>query len=114
MFNRKSLALVLVLGSVVPAFADTLVEWDRNGDDTDHYNAYYCIVRGCTVTKASTKSPNIPQVPVANIPQFVLPLDTEGNIAITATDGAQNESGLSVSVPFDKRAPLVPLNPRTR
>lgn len=97
------------------AHAQSTLEWDRNTEtDMSHYNVYVCSPLPCTVTVASTKSANIPQTTLGVVPSFALPTNTEGRAAVTATDTSGNESGLSVSLPFDRRSPAIPINPRTR
>ena len=110
----KIAVLCLMLWSPTWAYADTLLEWDRNTDDTVKYNVYVCSVKNCVVSTASLKSADIPQTAVGVVPNFTLPLNTEGTVAVTATDAANNESGLSVFIPFDKKAPIIPTNPRSR
>lgn len=95
------------------AIALTLT-WDRNTDDATGYYVYYCSIRGCTPTKASSQSPRIPQSAIGVNPVFTLPANTEGAAAVSAFDAAGNESGLSVIVPFDQVPPLVPVNPRVQ
>lgn len=105
---------VVALFSIsAPAFAGTL-QWDRNTEaDMDHYNVYACLVRACVVLQnAASKLPTaIIQPAVGIVPSSPLPTG-EGAIAVSAVDRSGNESGLSVSVPFDAKAPGVPVNPR--
>lgn len=106
------LALALVVLSVVPAFAASLV-WDRNTEpDLDHYNVYGCLITGCTVVQqaASKQGPPVPQPAVGTSPAAPLPVG-QGKLAVSAVDSSGNESGLSVSVPFDAFAPSIPANP---
>lgn len=112
--KKLLLASLVVFTLSTPVLAKDLI-WDRNTEsDMSHYNATYCTVKGCAVaTSPSTViSPNIPQVGVGVTPRFTLPNGIEGTIAVTATDTAGNKSGLSVTVPFDAKAPDVPTNPR--
>ena len=96
-----------------PAVAGTL-QWDRNPEpDMDHYNLYACFVPACSVLQNATmKQPgSVLQPAVGIIPASPLPMG-EGAIAVSAMDHAGNESGLSVSIPFDAKAPGIPVNPR--
>jgi hypothetical protein len=106
-------AVLALFTITAPAFAGTL-QWDRNTEaDMDHYNVYACLVPGCTVLQSSAmKLPNAIVQPAAGIvPSTPLPVG-EGVVAVSAVDHAGNESGLSVSIPFDAKAPAVPVNPR--
>ena len=104
----------LVLWGVVAANAATL-QWDRNSEaDMAKYEIYSCTPNPtCTVQQLpANRIGEVVQTPVGVVPSFTIPAGTEGKIAVSASDTADNESGLSVSVPFDAKAPLVPVNPR--
>ena len=107
------LSLVLVL-SVGDALAATLTV-DRNSEsDMDHYNVYACFIPGCTVLQNSAmRQPlTMPQSAVGLRPTATIDLTArEGRVAVSAADVSGNESGLSVPLPFDQRAPTVSLNP---
>jgi hypothetical protein len=98
-----------------PAIAGTL-QWDRNTEaDMDHYNLYACFVPGCAIVQNATmkQAVSVVQPAVGIIPASPLPMG-EGAEAVSAVDHAGNESGLSVSVPFDAKAPSVPANLRVQ
>jgi hypothetical protein len=110
-----SLLCSLVIVLPLPAFALTLL-WDRNTEtDMDHYNVYLCLTAGCTVTQSSAmkQAPAVPQPAAGIVPTFALPAG-QGTVAVSAVDHAGNESGLSVSLPFDAQPPAIPVNPRTQ
>lgn len=96
------------------AHAATL-RWDRNTEpDMALYEIYTCTPNPtCTVQQtAVSRIGTVNQVAVGVIPSFPIPAGTEGKIAVSASDTAGNESGLSVPVPFDAKAPAVPVGPR--
>lgn len=104
---------LLVLSS--GAEAATKLIWNRNADsDVSHYTVYACFTKGCVVTRTTgMKQPgSIVQPAVGVIPDWLLPLDKEGTLAVSATDTSGNESGISVPVPFDSVAPAIPVNPQ--
>lgn len=105
------LALFLIPTKV---FALTL-EWDRNTEvDMKDYQVYACFTIGCTVVKqTSSLIGTIPHPAVGVVPQFPMTVG-QGAVAVTARDIANNESGLSVSIPFDSSPPAAPLNLRLR
>lgn len=110
MFIAFSVSLVL-LACAGLAEAGTKLVWDRNGDDATNYKVYACVVKACVATKTATLlKATVPQVAVGSVPQWVYPVNTEGQGCITAVDTAGNESPCSVSVNFDGLAPAVPLN----
>lgn len=105
---------VVVAWAVMTANAATL-QWDRNTEaDMSEYEIYTCTSNPtCTIQQVpASRIGIIPQTAVGVIPSFVIPADTEGKIAVSASDAAGNESGLSVPIPFDAKAPGVPGNPR--
>ena len=109
-------SLFMVVGSASAA----TVLWDRGTEaDLSYYRIYACFTPGCIVTKtpAMLLPGSVPQVPVGQVPQYVINLTGEtGNLAVTAIDTTGNESGLSVPVGFtatsDTQAPASPVNPR--
>lgn len=108
------ISLVLCLAFAVSADAASLL-WDRNTEaDMDHYNVYACFTSGCTVLQNSAmkQGPSIAQTPIGSVPSWTLPTGQEGKVAVSAVDNATNESGLSVALPFDAKAPSIPVNPR--
>jgi len=107
------IALVAVL-DIVKAHAATL-QWDRNSEaDMKEYEVYTCTPNPtCTVLQTiATRIGVVPQTAVGVIPQFIFPPGTEGKTAVSASDLTGNESGLSVSIPFDSKSPLTPVAPR--
>lgn len=106
------LALCLVCVGSVEA-ANLL--WDRNAEpDMKDYQVYACFTANCVVVKGpgTLQTPPIPQPASGVIPSWPIPANKEGSAAISARDLSTNESGLSVSVPFDSLAPAIPANPR--
>jgi len=91
------------------------LQWDRNTEaDMKEYEVYTCTPNPtCTVLQTvATRIGVVSQPVVGVVPVFVLPPNTEGKVAVSASDVTGNESGLSVSIPFDAKAPVVPINPR--
>lgn len=107
---------VLVLGLLAGTVEAATLACDRNTEaDVDHYNVYACFPAGCTVLQTSAmKQPiTIPQPAVGGVPSAAFPIaGLTGTVAVSAVDTSGNESGLSVAVPFDAKAPAVPVNPR--
>lgn len=105
---------LLIAVAVGIAGAETLT-WDRNSEtDMKDYQVWACFTPNCVVIKApGTLQPGtIPQPASGVKPQYQTDLtNKEGSIAVSARDISLNESGLSVAVPFDKKAPLPPTNP---
>lgn len=97
----------------VPADAKDLV-WDRNTEaDMQDYQVWACETPSCVVlkTQANLKA-TIPQTAAGVVPKWTIPATMlEGSVAVSARDQSLNESGLSVAVPFDQKAPAIPLNP---
>ena len=107
------IALVAVL-DIVKAHAATL-QWDRNREaDMKEYEVYTCSPNPtCTVLQTvATRIGVVQQTAVGVIPTFAIPPGTEGKLAVSASDLTGNESGLSVSIPFDSKAPITPVAPR--
>lgn len=109
-----ALALACFVLLLVTLAGATTLQWDRNTEpDMKEYKVYTCAPVPCTVIASQAKRVGIvPQPTVGAIPQFVFPPLTEGMVAVTASDTSGNESGLSVSIPFDAKPPAIPANPR--
>lgn len=114
----KTLLTLLFSFLFVTLIQAATLDWDRNSEsDMKDYAVYACFVPNCVVLKgAGTLQPGFVNQPASGLkPQYVIDLSgREGSIAISARDLSLNESGLSVSVPFDQRAPAIPLNPAFR
>lgn len=109
--------LFIGLGFAGLANAATEANWARNAEaDTKEYNVYACQPAGCTVTKnvAMKVTPAIPQTATGVRPKWLLPGNLEGSVGVTAVDNSGNESGLSVPVPFDTKAPAIPADVQTQ
>lgn len=107
---------IILFSLLVPSsvFATTLT-WDRNSEtDMRDYQVWACFTPNCVVVKSpSTLQTGVVLQPATGNPTYVIDITgREGSIAISARDQSLNESGLSVQVPFDQRAPIAPLNPR--
>jgi uncharacterized membrane protein YidH (DUF202 family) len=116
----RTIGMVLCLLSV-PALAQAAtVEWDRNSEaDLKEYPVYTCVLvppaTTCTVVQSLASQIGVtPQSAVGVSPSFVLPQGQEGRVAVSARDTSGNESGLSVSVPFDSKSPSIPVNPHLK
>ena len=108
----STLLAVLVLAT--PVMAKDLV-WDRNTEtDMQDYQVWACETVNCVVVKSQANlKATVPQTAAGVSPKWTLPATLlEGSIAVSARDQSLNESGLSVSVPFDQKAPAIPANPR--
>lgn len=115
--NTILLTALLLFASAGLAQAHTKAEWDRNVEaDMAFYRVYVCIVKGCTVTQtpANLQAATIPQPAVGVVPTFMLPAGKEGAIAVSAVNTGNNETGLSVAVPFSSLAPTVPKGVRLK
>ena len=107
--------LVAVLCLPVWAAAATEANWARNSEaDLLQYRVYTCQVKGCTAVKGVTPAATIPQTAAGVRPKWTLPVNVEGALAVTAVDTSNNESGASVSVPFDTMAPAIPTDVQTQ
>lgn len=105
---RIGLVLGCLLGFVGWADAATNANWARNSEtDVASYKVYACQPAGCVPTKTTVTS-MVPQPAVGVRPSWLLPVNLEGSVAVTAVDTSGNESGLSVAVPFDTKAPAIP------
>lgn len=116
---RQYLYIVLLLLSVSSLFVPTraqgaTLEWDRNNEpDMGDYRVYACWTSGCLVTQTSSmlQIGTIPQTPLGIKPSVSFGIvNKEGRVAVSARDLNLNESGLSVSIPFDAVAPSIPNN----
>ena len=104
---------LFVLGYAGWVSAATKADWARNGEaDVATYKVYACQPAGCVPTK-TTVTATVPQTTVGVRPSWTLPVNLEGTVAVTAVDTAGNESGLSVAVPFDTKAPTTPVDLQT-
>lgn len=102
------IACALALAPTIAAAA-TEANWARNGEaDLLQYRVYTCLVKGCTAVKGATAAAVIPQTASGVRPKWDLPQGAEGALAVTAVDTSNNESGASVSVPFDTAPPAIP------
>ena len=113
---KRTLAMIVAVAVMVPVLSEAKdLVWDRNTEpDMQDYQVWGCQTANCVVIKTQANLlATVPQVPVGSIPKWTLPAAmTYGQLAISARDTSLNESGLSVSVPFDLVPPLVPGNPR--
>ena len=106
------LGIIFLLGCFSGlAYAGTKIVWDRNADDATAYNVYACLTKGCAASKTpALVKATVTQTQVGTLPQWVYPLNTEGQVCVTSKDAAGNESACSVAVNFDGAAPAVPQN----
>ena len=106
------LCSMLLMGA---AHAATLT-WDRNSEpDLQDYRLWACFTPGCVVVQSTAmlQPGAILQSDVGVRVSVVLDWgEREGAVAVSARDTSGNESGLSVPLPFDYRAPAVPQLPR--
>ena len=112
-FTGLTIATAIAL-AVTLAYSATL-QWDRNTEaDMKEYEVYTCTPNPtCTVAQVlASRVGVVAQPAVGVIPSFPIQAGTEGKIAVSASDTAGNKSGLSVSIPFDAKGPVAPLNPR--
>lgn len=115
---HRRLISVIGFGGVLLACAGwasaATLTWDRNAeDDMKDYQVYACFTPGCTVAKTPAMLQATIAQPAAGVKaSSVIDLTGKsGTAAISARDLSLNESGLSVSVPFDKQAPSIPATP---
>lgn len=114
-----SAVMILAMTGVAAAQAATAtMDWDRNAEaDMKDYQVWGCFTANCVVLKSAATQLGAPitQTAVGVRPSASIDLaGKEGTLAVSARDKTLNESGLSVSVPFDKAAPLTPTNPALR
>lgn len=109
------LVCCVLLGSLGSLSYAATLTWDRNAEpDLKDYQVWACFTPSCVVIKSpGTLQPGpVLQPASGQTPQYTLDIaGKEGAAAISARDQSLNESGLSVSVPFDQKAPAVPANP---
>lgn len=119
---RKSSLLVVVLMAVLVGCAGlaeaATLEWDRNAEpDMQDYQVWACFTPSCVVIKspAMLQPGTVVQTAAGVRPSYIIDIaGREGAMAISARDRSLNESGLSVSVPFDRVSPSIPVNPILR
>lgn len=103
------LCVSLLLVNLSPA---AVLEWDRNIEpDIQDYQVWACFIPGCVIVKsATTLQPGVVLQPAVGAkPSYTIDItNKEGAVSVSARDTSLNESGLSVSVPFDQRPPLTP------
>lgn len=117
----KSLHVVLMGSLLAVVLCAGLAEagnanWARNAEpDMAGYNIYVCLSPGCTASKtpAMKQGGMVPQSAVGSRPSWTLPTGLEGGFSVTAVDLSGNESGATVSVPFDQKAPATPSDVQT-
>jgi len=116
MLTRLLMVMGLFVLAAQTAWAASAVTWDRNTeDDMKDYNVYACIGKGCTVAQtAANLIGTVNQTTAGTLPTQLLPSGKEGTVAVSARDLDGNESGLSVSVPFDTATPKVPTGVRLK
>lgn len=103
-----SLTILVLAG---PAFALTAT-WQKNVEpDMKDYGVYMCFTKGCTVVKNLAMFQSYVSHVAGVNPSYPIPPSIEGAMAISARDLSLNESGVTVSVPFDQVGPQVPATP---
>ena len=111
---KHLLFTILFLCWASAAAAATLV-WDRNSEsDMKDYQVWACFTLNCVVVKspANLQPGTVPQTASGVKPSVAFDTtNKEGSVAVSARDQSLNESGLSVAVPFDQKAPAIPTNP---
>lgn len=107
----KRMIFLAALLFATPSFALD-IEWNRNVEaDMKDYHVYACQTAGCTVQPVSSMLVGtVPQPALGVKPTFTVtvPSGTTGNIAVTARDTSNNESGLSNILFFDTIPPENP------
>lgn len=115
---RMLYGLMLAAGLIGGTAHAATLEWDRNAEsDMKDYQVWACFTPSCVVIKAPgmLQPGTVLQPPVGTKPTATLDIvNKEGSVAVSARDLSLNESGLSVAVPFDQKAPGTPLNPQFR
>lgn len=102
------LLVLCVVGSTVSAEAATAT-WSKNTEsDMKDYGVYMCFTRGCAADKSAANLQSYVSHSATVNPSFPIPPNTEGGVAVSARDTAGNESGVTVTVPFDQAAPKTP------
>ena len=107
-------ALCLIGMLMIPTAEAADLAWDRNTEaDMKDYQVWACFTPSCVVIKSPANlQATVPQSASGVVPKWTVPAGQEGSVAVSARDQSLNESGLSVAVPFDVKAPLIPANPR--
>ena len=114
--NRIGMCVVGLLVFLAAGVAEAAtLTWDRNSEtDMKDYQVWACFTPGCVVIKtAGMLQPGTVLQPAVGVrPSYNLDIaGKEGAVSVSARDQSLNESGLSVPVPFDQKAPAVPANP---
>lgn len=116
--NRYLTALLLLCLLCAGSAEAATLEWTRNSEtDMQDYQIWACFMPSCVVVKSpTTLQPGTVVQPAAGVkPSYVIDIaGREGAVAVSARDRSGNESGLSVSVPFDQVAPSIPVSPILR
>ena len=108
----RYLLLAVLMLLPVTVYAE-IISVDRNSEsDMASYNFYMC-ESPCTIAKIPAQLIGTSPQPIVSVrPSLTYSLASkQGLVAVTAVDTTGNESGLSVAVPFDKKAPSAPVNP---
>lgn len=109
-------SLLFGFGSFVGSAEAATLSADANTEpDWDHDNIYQCLGAGCTVLQNSAMKLAItmPKTTGGVRPSATVAITgLEGKFAVSASDVSGNESGLSVPLPFDLKAPLTPTGPQ--
>lgn len=114
-----SVIIAAGVGSIVlasPVLAKDLI-WDRNSEiDIQDYLVYGCQTANCVVLKTQANLlATVPQTAAGVLPKWTLPTAlVQGELAVSARDKSQNESGLSVPLPLDLVPPAAPTNLRVQ
>ena len=112
---QKILGVFLLMSFLITGnLQAATLEWDRNPEsDMKDYLVYACFTPNCVLVKSpSTLQPTPVVQPALGVkPSFVIDLSNkQGFIGVSARDQSNNESGLSVPLPFDQVAPSIPAN----
>lgn len=96
----------LVLAGTAEAATAT---WAKNTEsDMKDYGVYMCFTKGCAADKSAANLQSYVSHSATVNPSFPIPANTEGGVSVSARDTAGNESGVTVTVPFDQAAPKTP------
>ena len=106
---KKLLITLLLWGVAAPAFAAHLeFFWARNTEtDMKDYQFYSSPVTPC-VPATNTLLATVPQPASGTEVKLDVPHGLQGFACVTARDLSNNESGVSNTVPFDAKSPIVP------
>ena len=108
-----ALGLMVLVSMAGTALAET-ASWTGNPEpDVEAYTIYVCEGAGCVVQRTpAMRRGTAPHVGAGVTHSYAVDLTgKEGALAVTAKDFSQNESGLSLSVSFDKASPSIPARP---